>query len=90
LVLANFSNPEGLTRVGDTSFRESVNTGPAILLRAGTGGSGLIFGGFLEQSNVDLALEFTNMIITQRGLQANSRVFTTQDEILSEVVNLKR
>jgi len=90
LVLASFSNAEGLTRVGDTAFRESVNSGPAILLRAGTGGAGLIFGGFLEQSNVDLALEFTNMIITQRGLQANSRVFTTQDEILNEVVNLKR
>jgi flagellar hook protein FlgE len=89
-VLANFSNAEGLQRVGDSSFRESTNSGSALMLKAGTGGAGLVFGGFLEQSNVDLALEFTNMIITQRGLQANSRVFTTQDEILNEIVNLKR
>ena len=59
-------------------------------MHPGTGGSGVIFNGYLEQSNVDLALEFTNLIITQRGLQANSRVFTTQDEILNEIVNLKR
>jgi len=90
LVMATFPNAEGLQRVGDSSFRESTNSGPPILLKPGTGGAGLIFGGFLEQSNVDLALEFTNMIITQRGLQANSRVFTTQDEILSEIVNMKR
>ncbi|MCH7471842.1 flagellar hook-basal body complex protein [bacterium] len=90
LALGTFANPEGLERVGDSSFRTSTNSGQPVLLQAGTGGAGVIFAGFLEQSNVDLALEFTNMIITQRGLQANSRVFTTQDEILNEIVNLKR
>ena len=60
------------------------------MLKPTTGSAGSIFGGFVEQSNVDLALEFTQLIITQRGLQANSRVFTAQDEILNEVVNLKR
>ena len=90
LTVATFSNPEGLERAGDTSFVPTTNSGSAVLLRPGSGGSGVIFNGFLEQSNVDLAQEFTNMIITQRGLQANSRVFTTQDEILNEIVNLKR
>lgn len=56
----------------------------------GTGGAGLVRSGFLEMSNVDLAEEFTNMIVTQRGFQANSRIITTSDEILQELVNLKR
>lgn len=90
LCLATFTNPEGLERSGDTAFRETTNSGNAVHLHPGTGGSGVIFNGYLEQSNVDLALEFTNLIMTQRGLQANSRVFTTQDEILNEIVNLKR
>jgi flagellar hook-basal body protein len=90
LSLATFTNPEGLERAGDTAFQETTNSGKAVHLRPGTGGSGVIFNGYLEQSNVDLALEFTNLIMTQRGLQANSRVFTTQDEVLQEVVNLKR
>lgn len=90
MTLATFSNPEGLERAGDTAFNATTNSGQAVLLRPSTGGSGVVFNGFLEQSNVDLALEFTNMIITERGLQANSRVFTTQDEILNEIVNLKR
>jgi flagellar hook protein FlgE len=90
LAVATFTNPEGLERVGDTAFRDTTNSGPAVLVHPGTGGSGQIFNGYLEQSNVDLAQEFTNMIITERGLQADSRVFTTQDEVLTEIVNLKR
>lgn len=90
IAIATFTNPEGLSRVGDTTFRETPNSGQVVLLRPNTGGAGSVFGGFLEQSNVDLALEFTNLIVAQRGLQANSRVFTAQDEILAEIVNLKR
>ncbi|MEP0814744.1 MAG: flagellar hook-basal body complex protein [bacterium] len=90
IAIATFTNPEGLSRVGDTTFQESSNSGSVVLLRPNTGGAGSVFGGFLEQSNVDLALEFTNLIVAQRGLQANSRVFTAQDEILNEIVNLKR
>ena len=90
LSLATFNNPEGLNRVGATSFRQTTNSGSAVKLQPGTGGAGVIFNGYIEQSNVDMALEFTGMIITQRGLQANGRVFTTQDEILNEIVNLKR
>ncbi len=90
LAVATFTNPEGLSRVGDTTFRETSNSGQVVLLRPNTGGAGSVFGGYLEQSNVDLALEFTSLIVAQRGLQANSRVFTAQDEILTEIVNLKR
>ncbi|HBK85178.1 MAG TPA: flagellar hook protein FlgE, partial [Firmicutes bacterium] len=58
--------------------------------QAGTAGFGSIASSSLEMSNVDLSLEFTEMIVTQRGLQANSRIITTSDEVLQEVVNLKR
>ena len=90
LALALFTNPAGLSSVGDTAYQNTVNSGEPNVLKPTTGSAGSIFGGFVEQSNVDLALEFTQLIITQRGLQANSRVFTAQDEILNEVVNLKR
>jgi flagellar hook-basal body protein len=90
IALATFSNPEGLERIGSTSFGATTNSGSAVKLQPGTGGSGVVYNGYVEQSNVDMALEFTNLIITERGLQANSRVFTTQDEILNEIVNLKR
>ena len=91
MALATFSNPQGLEQVGGTSFRESVNSGLPIVGTAGTGaGRGLITAGTLEMSNVDLSQEFTNLIIAQRGFQANSRVITTSDELLQEVVNLKR
>jgi flagellar hook protein FlgE len=90
LAIATFTNPEGLSRVGDTTFRETANSGSAVMRRANTEGAGSVFGGFLEQSNVDLAVEFTNLILAQRGLQANSRVFSAQDEVLTEIVNLKR
>lgn len=88
--LAIFANPEGLEKVGDSSFRTTVNSGVAQLGTAGVGGRGLISSGTLEMSNVDLAAEFTNLIVAQRGFQANSRVVTSSDEILSDIVNLKR
>ena len=85
-----FANPEGLEKVGDSSFRTTVNSGVAQLNTAGLGGRGLISSGTLEMSNVDLAAEFTNLIVAQRGFQANSRVVTASDELLSDIVNLKR
>ncbi|MEW6523403.1 MAG: flagellar hook protein FlgE [Bacillota bacterium] len=90
LALASFANQSGLLRAGDNLFRTSNNSGLAQIGEAGTGGRGRINAGYLEQSNVDLAMEFTEMIVTQRGFQANSRVITTTDEILNELVNLKR
>ncbi|HSE10495.1 MAG TPA: flagellar hook-basal body complex protein [Nocardioidaceae bacterium] len=90
LALADFVNPEGLERAGDTAFRASTNSGAAQVGAAGSGRLGTITGGALEMSNVDLAQEFTNLIVAQRGFQANSRVITTSDEVLQELVNLKR
>lgn len=85
-----FANPEGMEKVGESNFRSSVNSGVAQLNTAGVGGRGLISSGTLEMSNVDLASEFTNLIVAQRGFQANSRVVTASDEVLADIVNLKR
>jgi flagellar hook protein FlgE len=90
VALANFSNVNGLEKIGDSMFRTTVNSGLAQVGTAGTGGLGLMSSGSLEMSNVDLAQEFTNLVIAQRGFQANSKVITTSDEILQELVNLKR
>ena len=90
LALANFNNVNGLEKIGDSMFRSTVNSGLAQVGAAGSQGLGLITSGALEMSNVDLAQEFTNLVIAQRGSQANSRVITTSDEILQELVNLKR
>jgi flagellar hook protein FlgE len=90
LALAAFANPEGLEKVGGSNFRSTVNSGVPQVGTAGLGGRGLLSSGGFEMSNVDLAQEFTNLIISQRGFQANSRVVTTSDELLQELVNLKR
>jgi flagellar hook protein FlgE len=90
LSLANFTNPEGLEKVGGSNFRATVNSGLPQLGVAGLGGRGLLSSGTVEMSNVDLAQEFTNLIIAQRGFQANSRVVSSADELLQEIVNLKR
>jgi flagellar hook protein FlgE len=90
IALARFENPPGLLKVGDTMFAESVNSGDAVIGMANTSGLGAIMSNSLEMSNVDLSNEFTEMIITQRGFQANSRIITSADEMLQELVNLKR
>lgn len=90
LAVANFSNPEGLERVTGSNWRTTVNSGLPQVGVTGTGGRGLVAPGTLEMSNVDLALEFTELIRSQRGFQANSRVVTSADELLQEIVNLKR
>ena len=84
--LAQFSNPSGLEAVGGSLFRQSANSGPF----DGVGSIGVLQGGVLEMSNVDLSAEFTDMIITQRGFQASSRLITTSDDMLAELVNLRR
>lgn len=90
IALASFTNPAGLEKAGGSLFRTTVNSGNPQLGAAGTGGRGSLAGGALEMSNVDLSSEFTNLIVAQRGFQANSRVITTSDEVLQELVNLKR
>ncbi|MFP7332490.1 flagellar basal body rod protein FlgG [Shouchella clausii] len=90
LGVANFANPEGLNSAGGSLFTATPASGPANLVIPGTQGTGEIQSGYLEMSNVDLAEEFSEMIVAQRGFQANSRIITTSDEILQELVNLKR
>jgi flagellar hook protein FlgE len=90
LALANFSNPTGLVRTGNNLFVQGLNSGTASVGTANSGGRGSIVSGYLEASNVDLAKEFTNMILAQRGFQAQSRVITTSDEMMQELVNIKR
>lgn len=90
LAMASVRNPESLLSVGNNSYQLSARSAlPAIGL-PGTGGRGTIIGGAIENSTVDIAREFTNLIILQRGYQANSRVVTTVDEISQETINLKR
>ncbi len=88
VLLASIPNEEGLIKVGDSMFQSSPNTGQPVLGEATERGRGAISSGTLELSNVDLATEFTDLIITQRGFQANSRVISTGDEVLNELVNI--
>jgi len=90
LALANFNNPPGLEKVGDALYRFTVNSGLAQVNTPGTGGLGTLQSGTVEMSNVDLAQEFTNLIVAQRGFQANSKVISASDELLQDLVNLKR
>ncbi len=90
IALANFNNPGGLVKSGDNLYVSTNNSGTPQIGVAGSSGRGDISPGTLEMSNVDLSQEFTDMIITQRGFQANSRIITTSDEMLQELVNLKR
>ena len=88
--LVLFENPEGLNQVGTSYWTESLSSGEAMVVKANDPGSGSVVSGALEMSNTDLAQEISDMIITQRGFQANSRVITVSDTMLEELVNLKR
>ncbi|MFV0498334.1 MAG: flagellar hook protein FlgE [Candidatus Fimivivens sp.] len=88
--LVSFANPEGLVQSSGTYFASSPNSGEMSCCRPGTDGSGKLVAGSLELSNVDLSKEFSDMITTQRGYQACSRLITVSDEMLEELVNLKR
>jgi flagellar hook protein FlgE len=90
LATATFTNPGGLEKTGGSTYRPTINSGLVQVGAAGTGGRGVLNGGVLEMSNVDLAAEFTNLIVAQRGFQANSRVISASDELLQDLVNLKR
>ena len=90
LAVAVFSNYGGLDKAGGSLYRETRASGGSILTIANDQGAGDFTGGALEMSSVDLAAEFTDMIVTQRGFQANSRIITVSDTMLEELVNLKR
>lgn len=94
LAIAKVTNPGGLEKVGGNLYQLTPNADMGemddIIATAGEAGRGAVISGQLEMSNVDLTNEFTEMIVAQRGFQANSRIITTSDSILEEVVNLKR
>lgn len=88
VVLTRFANPSGLKDLGENVYKTAPNSGIPQLGTAGTGGRGWVRGGYLEESNVDLAEQFTELIIGQRAFQANARTVTTSNELLQELVNL--
>jgi flagellar hook protein FlgE len=90
LPIAKFANPEGLEKSGANNFVETVNSGEPISTWPGEDGAGTVVTGALEMSNIDLSEEFTEMIVAQRGFQANARIITTADEIMQEIANFKR
>jgi flagellar hook protein FlgE len=90
IALATFTNPNGLEKTGETNFVESNNSGMANIGPSGVAGKGKLIAGALEMSNVDLAEQFTDMIVTQRGFQANSKTIQTSDQMLQELLTLKR
>lgn len=90
IAMATFTNPGGLEKAGETNFLESNNSGMANIGPSGIAGKGKIIAGTLEMSNVDLAEQFTDMIVTQRGFQANSKTIQTSDQMLQELLTLKR
>jgi len=90
IVLAAFKNPAGLEKTAENMYQVTPNSGDAIYGLPGSSGLGALNPGTLEMSNVDISREFTEMISTQRGFQANSRIITTSDEMLQELVNMKR
>lgn len=90
LALATFNNPQGLVKLGTNLYSESEASGASVIGTAGTGSRGTLIGSSLEQSNVDIAHEFTQMILAQRGYQASSKGITVADELLVDTLNLKR
>lgn len=88
--VAKFANSDGLQKVGQNLFEATSNSGQPANNAPGVNGAGFIVAGTLEMSNVDLSEEFTDMIVAQRGFQANTRIISTSDQILEELVNLKR
>ncbi|WP_432546532.1 flagellar hook protein FlgE [Kineococcus sp. SYSU DK004] len=90
VAIATFNNAAGLVKEGNSLYSVSTNSGNPVFGIAGEAGRGAILAGSLEMSNVDLSAEFTNLILAQRGFQANSRIISASDEILQDLVNLKR
>jgi flagellar hook protein FlgE len=90
VILATFPNPNGLQKTGENAYRTTVNSGDPAYNTPGEGGTGALNPGSLEMSNVDLTSQFADMIVTQRGFQANARIITTTDSMLEELVNMVR
>lgn len=90
IALANFTNPGGLAKAGSSDYSTTIASGAATYGIAGTNGLGTLVGGSLEMSNVDLTKEFSNLIVAQRGFEANARIITTSDQILQDLNQMQR
>jgi flagellar hook protein FlgE len=90
VALAGFANDEGLERVGNTDYTQTLASGQAVLGAPGTGGRGSLAGGSLELSNVDISTEFANLIVAQRAFEADAKAVTTFDQITQDTINLKQ
>jgi flagellar hook protein FlgE len=90
IALADFASYSGLTKIANNLYEESGASGQPVIGVPETGTLGSISAGALEMSNVDLATEFVKMITTQRAFQANSKIITTSDELLSDLINIRR
>lgn len=90
IAMCDFPNANGLERIGSNLWRESDNSGQAITGTPRSGSRGSLSAGFLEQSNIDVGNEFSDLIVTQRGFQANTKVVTTVDEMMQDLINMKR
>ncbi len=90
LALANFANVNGLQLNGNTDYTPTLASGPAVVGVPGAGGLGTISGGSLELSNVDIATEFANLIVAQRGFEADAKAVTTFDQITQDTIALKQ
>lgn len=90
--IASFQNPEGLTKAGGYYYitNPNDNAGSLAITEPGSGSTPTLMAGYIEASNVDMAKEFSDLITTQRGLQANTKIITVSDEVLNEIVNMKR
>ena len=86
--LVNFSNPEGLTRIGNNLLQQSTQSGEPVVGRAQSGTFGTVESGRIELSTVDIANEFVKLITLQRGFQANSRIITTINQLLNDIIQL--
>ncbi|HWB20126.1 MAG TPA: flagellar hook-basal body complex protein, partial [Phycisphaerales bacterium] len=90
IAMAKFSNPEGLVDVGNNNFRVGPNSGTALITTPGRFGTGNVIGGALELSNVDLSQEFINMILASTGYSASSRVITTTNDLINQLLQIGR
>ncbi len=90
VALANFANLQGLTKQGDSNYSATISSGSAVIGAPGTSSLGTLTGGALELSNVDMSTEFSNLIIAERGFQANAKSVTTFDQIAQDTINLIR
>jgi flagellar hook protein FlgE len=89
IALAQFGNEDGLARVGENSFQTTATSGQAVIGGPGSGGLGTLTGSSVEQSNVDMATEFSNMVVDQRGFEANAKVISAFDQVMQDTINIE-